>query len=97
MDPNFSDKQGYGKSLWMMQGMFRANGGCGYVKKPDFLMLQGQNKEVFDPKETNEVRKTLKVKVFMGDGWSTDFSRTHFDTFSPPDFYTKVTYGSFTM
>ncbi|PKI46663.1 hypothetical protein CRG98_033005 [Punica granatum] len=25
----------------------------------------------------------------MGDGWSRDFSQTHFDTFSPPDFYTK--------
>ncbi|OWM87425.1 hypothetical protein CDL15_Pgr022536 [Punica granatum] len=82
--------QGYGKSLWMMQGMFRANGGCGYVKKPDFLMLRGPNKEVFDPKRTNVVRKTLMVKVFMGDGWSRDFSQTHFDTFSPPDFYTKL-------
>ncbi|KAK4756730.1 hypothetical protein SAY87_006857 [Trapa incisa] len=82
--------QGYGKSLWMMQGMFRANGGCGYVKKPDFLMQQGPNKEVFDPKSTNEVKMNLKVKVFMGHGWKLDFSRTHFDTFSPPDFYTKL-------
>lgn len=74
----------------MMQGMFRANGGCGYVKKPNFLMQQGPSKEVFDPKSTNAVKMNLKVKVFMGDGWSSDFSRTHFDTFSPPDFYTKV-------
>lgn len=26
----------------------------------------------------------------MGDGWRLDFSKTHFDTFSPPDFYVKV-------
>ncbi|KAK4784972.1 hypothetical protein SAY86_001661 [Trapa natans] len=82
--------QGYGKPLWMMQGMFRANGGCGYVKKPDFLMQEGPNKEVFDPKRTKEVKMNLKVKVFLGDGWSLDFSRTHFDIFSPPDFYTKL-------
>ncbi|KAL5568573.1 hypothetical protein UlMin_025148 [Ulmus minor] len=29
--------QGYDKSLWLMHGMFRANGGYDYVKKPDFL------------------------------------------------------------
>lgn len=28
--------------------------------------------------------------MYMGNGWSTDFSKTHFDAFSPPDFYTKV-------
>ncbi|MFQ6638751.1 hypothetical protein Gotur_015042 [Gossypium turneri] len=26
----------------------------------------------------------------MGDGWHLDFKHTHFDTYSPPDFYTKV-------
>ncbi|ESW13761.1 hypothetical protein PHAVU_008G224100 [Phaseolus vulgaris] len=82
--------QGHGKSLWYMQGMFRANGGCGYVKKPSFLIEQGPDDEVFDPKKPMPVKKTLMVKVFLGNGWSTDFSKTHFDTFSPPDFYTKV-------
>ncbi|GAU43806.1 hypothetical protein TSUD_247950 [Trifolium subterraneum] len=82
--------QGHGKSLWYMQGMFRANGGCGYVKKPDFLMEKGPNNEYFDPKRTLPVKTTLKVKVYLGNGWSSDFSKTHFDTFSPPDFYTKV-------
>lgn len=53
--------QGYGKSLWLMNGMFRSNGGCGYVKKPDFLMTKGSNDEVFDPKAPLEVKKTLKV------------------------------------
>ncbi|MBA0569012.1 hypothetical protein Golob_006476, partial [Gossypium lobatum] len=38
--------QGYGRSLWLMHGMFKANGGCGYLKKPDFLL--NPNK-VFDP------------------------------------------------
>ncbi|RHN57130.1 putative phosphoinositide phospholipase C [Medicago truncatula] len=81
--------QGHGKSLWYMQGMFRANGGCGYVKKPVFLMEKGPHSECFDPKRTLPVKKTLKVKVYMGNGWNSDFSKTHFDTFSPPDFYTK--------
>ncbi|CAD5320919.1 unnamed protein product [Arabidopsis thaliana] len=76
--------QGYGKSLWLMHGMFRANGGCGYVKKPNFLMKKGFHDEVFDP------RKKLPVKVYMGDGWRMDFSHTHFDAYSPPDFYTKM-------
>ncbi|XP_057788882.1 phosphoinositide phospholipase C 6-like isoform X2 [Salvia miltiorrhiza] len=82
--------QGYGKSLWMMHGLFRSNGGCGYVKKPDLLMNKGPNEEVFDPKLTLPVKKTLKVTVYMGEGWRLDFSHTHFDTYSPPDFYTKV-------
>uniref|UniRef100_A0A6N2LTP6 Phosphoinositide phospholipase C n=1 Tax=Salix viminalis TaxID=40686 RepID=A0A6N2LTP6_SALVM len=82
--------QGYGKSLWLMHGMFRANGGCGYLKKPDFLMEKGPNNEVFDPKRKLPVTKTLKVKVYLGDGWRLDFSHTHFDSYSPPDFYTKV-------
>ncbi|XP_052186454.1 phosphoinositide phospholipase C 6-like isoform X2 [Diospyros lotus] len=82
--------QGYGRSLGMMQGMFRSNGGCGYVKKPDFLINRGPNNEVFDPKATQGVKKTLKVRVYMGDGWRHDFSPTHFDTYSPPDFYTKI-------
>lgn len=46
----------------MMHGMFRSNGGCGYLKKPDFLMKKGPNGEVFDPKATLPVKKTLKVK-----------------------------------
>lgn len=44
-----------------MQGMFRANGGCGYVKKPDFLLEVGPNDEVFDPKQELPVKTTLKV------------------------------------
>ncbi|PIN06576.1 Phosphoinositide phospholipase C [Handroanthus impetiginosus] len=82
--------QGYGKSLWMMHGLFRSNGGCGYVKKPDLLMKRGPDNKVFDPKSTLPVKTTLKVTVYMGDGWRLDFSHTHFDAYSPPDFYAKL-------
>ncbi|KAI9109278.1 hypothetical protein K1719_019901 [Acacia pycnantha] len=82
--------QGYGKYLWLMQGMFRSNGGCGYVKKPDLLMKEGQDNEIFNPKTELPVKKTLKVKVYMGDGWRMDFKQTHFDSYSPPDFYVRV-------
>ncbi|XP_074338297.1 phosphoinositide phospholipase C 6-like isoform X3 [Apium graveolens] len=81
--------QGYGKSLWLMHGMFRGNGGCGYVKKPEILMKRAPH-EVFDPRATLPEKTTLKVKVYLGDGWRLDFSHTHFDTYSPPDFYTKM-------
>ncbi|URE42865.1 RHOD [Musa troglodytarum] len=83
-----SDK-GHGRSLWLMHGFYKANGGCGYVKKPDFLLSTGSDNEVFDPKAILPVKKTLKVKVYMGDGWRMDFKKTHFDPYSPPDFYTR--------
>lgn len=82
--------QGYGKSLWMMHGMFRSNGGCGFVKKPDLLMRKGPSNEVFDPRLPLPVKRILRVNVYMGAGWRLDFSHTHFDAYSPPDFYTKV-------
>jgi phosphatidylinositol phospholipase C, delta len=46
-----------------MQGFFRANGSCGYVKKPDFLLATGPNGKVFDPKASLPVKTTLKVCV----------------------------------
>ncbi|KHN34717.1 phosphoinositide-specific phospholipase C P25 [Glycine max] len=82
--------QGYGRSLWLMQGMFKANGGCGYVKKPDLLLKVGPNNEVFDPRSHLPVKTTLKVTIYMGEGWFLDFKHTHFDKFSPPDFYARV-------
>lgn len=48
-----------------MQGMFRANGGCGYVKKPEFLTEKGLHDEVFDPKRASPVMKTLKVRDYI--------------------------------
>ncbi|CAI8597341.1 unnamed protein product [Vicia faba] len=82
--------QGYGRSLWLMQGMFKANGGCGFVKKPDFLLKTGPKNEVFDPKASLPLKTTLKVTIYMGEGWYYDFKHTHFDQFSPPDFYARV-------
>ncbi|MFS7968748.1 putative phosphoinositide phospholipase C [Helianthus anomalus] len=83
--------QGYGRSLWLMQGMFRGNGGCGYVKKPDFLLTGGH--EVFDPLVKLPVKIKLKVTIFMGEGWYYDFKHTHFDAYSPPDFYVRIGIG----
>lgn len=55
--------QGYGRSLWLMHGMFRANGGCGYVKKPDFMLKPGSDDQIFDPKVRLPVKTTLKVRA----------------------------------
>jgi hypothetical protein len=44
-----------------MHGFYKANGGCGYVKKPDFLMTAGPNNEVFNPRAELPVKTTLKV------------------------------------
>lgn len=43
-----------------MHGMFRANGGCGYVKKPEFLLKAS---EAFDPKADLPVKTTLRVSA----------------------------------
>lgn len=48
-----------------MHGMFKANGGCGYVKKPDFLLNNGSHDGVFDPKAKLPVKTTLKVTTVM--------------------------------
>lgn len=82
-----ANMQGHGRKLWLTQGMFRANGGCGYVKKPDFLM---NCDKMFDPRSNLPVKTRLKVTIYMGDGWRFDFHKTHFDKFSPPDFYARV-------
>ncbi|KAL1190201.1 Phosphoinositide phospholipase C 3 [Cardamine amara subsp. amara] len=78
--------QGHGKQLWIMQGMFRANGGCGYVKKPHMLLEQ----TLFDPCKRLPIKTTLRVKIYTGEGWDLDFPQTHFDQYSPPDFFVKI-------
>ena len=30
----------------------------------------------------------------MGEGWFHDFKHTHFDQYSPPDFYARVCYDN---
>jgi phosphatidylinositol phospholipase C, delta len=58
--------QGYGRALWLMHGFYKANGGCGYVKKPDFLMQTCPDGKVFDSKADLPVKATLKVDgVFL--------------------------------
>ncbi|QCE00895.1 phosphoinositide phospholipase C 2-like [Vigna unguiculata] len=79
--------QGGGHYLRYMEGMFRANGGCGYVKKPNILLNVN---DIFDPKALRPVKTTLQVLVYMGDGWRSDFSPTHFDFYSPPDFRVQI-------
>ncbi|KAL9294156.1 Phosphoinositide phospholipase C 9 [Arabidopsis thaliana] len=76
------------EKLWLMQGMFRANGGCGYVKKPNFL-LNASSSGVFYPPENPVVVKTLKVKIYMGDGWIVDF-KERIGRRSTPDLYVRI-------
>ncbi|KAI7736745.1 hypothetical protein M8C21_030225, partial [Ambrosia artemisiifolia] len=57
------------------------------MQKPDILM---NNESIFDPRVQLSVKMILKVTVYMGEGWYYDFSHTHFDAYSPPDFYTRV-------
>ncbi|XP_021603531.1 phosphoinositide phospholipase C 4 isoform X2 [Manihot esculenta] len=56
------------------------------------LNMQGYGPEnqTFDPRAKLPVKKTLKVKVYMGDGWHLDFKRAQFTLFSSPDFYIRV-------
>lgn len=46
-----------------MHGMFRANGGCGYVKKPDLLLKASPDNHVFDPKVKLLAKKILRVSM----------------------------------
>ncbi|ONK62500.1 uncharacterized protein A4U43_C07F4570 [Asparagus officinalis] len=82
--------QGYGRSLWLMHGFFRANGGCGYIKKPDFLTKFDPNDEIFNPMENLPVKKILKVKIYLGYGWHTKLNQTNMGTSLPPILSTKV-------
>lgn len=44
-----------------MHGMFRANGNCGYIKKPDYLLNSGPDNQNSDPKADLTIKTTLKV------------------------------------
>ena len=59
-------QKGHGKHLWVMQGMFRANGGCGYVKKPDFLLSAGSPRDMnFYPNGHRPVQTILQVRACL--------------------------------
>ncbi|BBN11747.1 hypothetical protein MPTK1_5g14370 [Marchantia polymorpha subsp. ruderalis] len=82
--------QGYGRPLWVVHGFFKANGGCGYVRKPKFLFPSENGGQEFDPRVAKAPVVTLKVKAILGLGWLEKFGKHHFDRFSPPDFYVKI-------
>ncbi|CAI5516313.1 unnamed protein product [Closterium sp. Naga37s-1] len=97
--------QGYGRPLWIVHGFFSANGGCGYLKKPDFYLTPGKQLEgisegdesaagstegVYDPSVPRPIQMTLRVRVVVGTGWLERYGKGHFDTYSKPDFYCKV-------
>lgn len=71
--------QGYGKHLRATQGFFRANGGCGYVKKPTFLFPRYSETcpNTYDPNQ-GPVKQTLKVKLCIVRGWFENFGRRVF-------------------
>ncbi|KAG6607309.1 Phosphoinositide phospholipase C 2, partial [Cucurbita argyrosperma subsp. sororia] len=82
--------QGYGKYLWIMQGMFRGNGGCGYIKKPDFLLNNLDHKPSNSRSSSSTMIRRLTIKVYMGEGWNSEFGLSHFDFYSPPDLYVQI-------
>lgn len=56
--------QGRDRPVWISQAFFSKNGGCGYVKKPDFL-LPGSN---VDPKSLQpklELKVNLPQPIFI--------------------------------
>lgn len=54
--------QGYGRPLWLVQGFFKANGGCGYVRKPRFLLETENGQKLFNPTDIRPVKTLLKVQ-----------------------------------
>ncbi|CAI7831108.1 unnamed protein product [Closterium sp. NIES-54] len=102
---SLAHNQGYGRPLWIVHGFFSANGGCGYIKKPDFYLTPGKQLEgisegdesaagstegVYDPSVPRPIQMTLRVRVVVGTGWLERYGKGHFDTYSKPDFYCKV-------
>lgn len=55
--------QGYGRPLWVVHGFFKANGGCGYVRKPKFLFPSENGGQEFDPRVAKAPVVTLKVSL----------------------------------
>ena len=50
-----------------MHGMFRSNGGCGYLKKPEILMKKNPDSkdDVFDPSASLPVKKALQASIIL--------------------------------
>ncbi|XP_074561187.1 phosphoinositide phospholipase C 2-like, partial [Curcuma longa] len=46
---------GYGRPLWLMHGFYKANGGCGYINKTDFLLKNGPSWPLFAPISSQQI------------------------------------------
>ena len=69
------------KPTWLNRGKFAVNGGCGFIKKPKYLLDPAVPRPV-------EPSKSLSVTIFAGSGWE-NFKDA--DLFDAPDTYVKVT------
>ena len=49
--------------MWLNRGLFRDNGGCGYVLKPAALFTKGYNPYVYDSYKSAANPMTLTVRV----------------------------------
>jgi len=67
------------RAMWLNRGKFVQTGGCGYVKKPVYLL------DSSEPRPSNAY--TLRVTVLGGSGWD-NFKDA--DLFDAPDTYVKV-------
>ncbi|KAF9599336.1 hypothetical protein IFM89_036634 [Coptis chinensis] len=91
VDYDIEPSKGYDRSLWLMQGMFRANRGCGYVKKPEFLLKVGPHNEVFDPRSSLPVKQILKVGIARVPADSVmKKTKTIEDNWTPPNMFAAV-------
>ena len=59
--------QTHGEPVWLNQGKFMDNGGCGYVLKPEFLLPKGGVETVtFNPELATTPKQRLRVEVHKG-------------------------------
>ena len=56
--------QGHDRPVWISQAFFSRNGGCGYVKKPDFL-LPGSNVDAKNLQPKLELKVSLSYSLFV--------------------------------
>jgi len=65
--------------MWLNRGKFKPNGGCGYIKKPSYLLDENAIRPMYP--------YTLEVTILGGCGWD-NFKDA--DLFDAPDTYVKV-------
>eukprot|EP00246_Nothoceros_aenigmaticus_P014488 TRINITY_DN552_c0_g1_i1.p1 TRINITY_DN552_c0_g1~~TRINITY_DN552_c0_g1_i1.p1 ORF type:complete len:612 (-),score=114.70 TRINITY_DN552_c0_g1_i1:269-2104(-) len=75
--------QGQNRASWVADALFKGNGGCGYVRKPDIFLNESspdlENMGTLPPKFI------LKMRVLIATDW-----HKRFDWFKKPDFYVKI-------